>query len=74
LRTRIALRDPRDVAGADEREARVVDDELALRRGPGAGSGRRQIGQFSTKRLWRQKLGGTTAQSRRRTFATSPAL
>jgi hypothetical protein len=73
LRTRIALREPRDAAGADERDARVVDDELGARRAPGAGGGLRQIGQFSRKRLWRQKLGGTTAQSRR-TFATSDAF
>jgi hypothetical protein len=54
----MALRDPREGAGADEREARA-GGEPAERRAAGGGSGRRQIGQFSTKRLWRQKLGGT---------------
>jgi hypothetical protein len=67
LRTRIALeprepRDPRAAAGA-ERVLRA-GAEAELRRGAGAGSGDRQIGQFSTKRLWRQKLGGKDAQSR----------
>jgi hypothetical protein len=52
------LRDPRD-AGADERDARAGDDAPAGRRAADGGSGLRQIGQFSTKRLWRQKLGGT---------------
>ena len=51
LRTRIALRDPRDVAGPEDRDARAGDEELAGRRPAGGGSGRRQIGQFSTKRL-----------------------
>jgi hypothetical protein len=54
----MALRDPRDDAGADERDGRG-DDDPAEPRGAGGGSGLRQIGQFSTKRLWRQKLGGT---------------
>ena len=56
----MALRDPRDAAGADERDARDAgDDEPDGLRAAGGGSGLRQIGQFSTKRLWRQKLGGT---------------
>jgi hypothetical protein len=51
LRTRIALREPRDDDGVDERFERV-GDELGERRAvAGGGSGRRQIGQFSTKRL-----------------------
>ena len=41
----------RDAAGRAGRSAGVV-------------SGVRQIGQFCTNRLWRQKLGGTTVQSR----------
>jgi hypothetical protein len=60
LRTRTALRDPRDVAGAEDRDDARLGDAPAGRRVAGGGSGRRQIGQFSTKRLWRQKLGGTT--------------
>jgi hypothetical protein len=41
----------------DER-VRVVPEGLLT------GSGLRQIGQFSMKRLWRQKLGGTIPESR----------
>jgi hypothetical protein len=51
LRTRIALREPREAVGADDREVRLAGEEPAARRGDGAGSGLRQIGQFSTKRL-----------------------
>jgi hypothetical protein len=69
----MALREPRDAAGADDREARA-GDELPERRAAGGGSGRRQIGQFSTKRLWRQKLGGTTPQSRRRNLGAMAAF
>jgi hypothetical protein len=59
LRTRTALRDPREDGeeDADERVARGADDPAGRR--DGGGGGWRQIGQFSTKRLWRQKLGGT---------------
>jgi hypothetical protein len=46
----MALREPRDVAGEDDRAVRL-GDELAGRRAAGGGSGLRQIGQFSTKRL-----------------------
>jgi hypothetical protein len=47
----MALREPRDVAGADDREPRLAGVPPAARRAAGGGSGRRQIGQFSTKRL-----------------------
>jgi hypothetical protein len=56
LRTRTALREPRDAEAADddgdlaERAARGGDPP-AGRRATGGGSGLRQIGQFSTKRL-----------------------
>lgn len=70
MRTRIALRDPRE-AGADDRFGRAGDEPPD--REASGGSGRRQIGQFWTKRLWRQKLGGTTSQSRHaRTRTTFP--
>jgi len=42
----------------DER-VRVVPEERVA-----GSSGLRQIGQFSMKRLWRQKLGGTIPESR----------
>ncbi|MDX6721483.1 MAG: hypothetical protein QOJ63_3737 [Solirubrobacteraceae bacterium] len=67
MRTRIALRDPRE-AGADDRFGRAGDDPPE--REAAGGSGRRQIGQFWMKRLWRQKLGGTTSKSRRESGAT----
>jgi hypothetical protein len=50
LRTRIALRDPRVAAGDLERVDRA-GGLPAARRAAGGGSGTRQIGQFSTKRL-----------------------
>jgi hypothetical protein len=50
LRTRIALRDPRAGADAFARADRA-GALPAVRRVAGGGSGARQIGQFSTKRL-----------------------
>ena len=49
---------PVRAALAPERER--LDVPRAGRLAPGGGSGVRQIGQFWMKRLWRQKLGGTT--------------
>jgi hypothetical protein len=51
LRTRTALREPRDDDGADDRDVARLGDAPAGRREAGGGSGRRQIGQFSMKRL-----------------------
>jgi len=54
----MALRDPRE--GEEVLAERVVRAgvEPEVRRFA-AGAAGRQIGQFSRKRLWRQKLGGT---------------
>jgi hypothetical protein len=50
---------------------RADEEPLAERfAAPGGGAAGRQIGQFSMKRLWRQKLGGTSPSLGRPRTAT----
>jgi len=72
-RTRTALLRAVRVAPPLAERAREEADRAGRLAVPGEGSGVRQIGQFWTNLLWRQKLGGTTLQSRPVRRAATPA-
>jgi hypothetical protein len=60
-----------------ERERPAVEPLAERFVAPGGGAAGRQIGQFSMKRLWRQKLGGTApslGRLRAATFVAGVAL